>query len=313
MRGRVQSGVAHVGTWKRVPVFFHWTVLLWLPWVMWGWGPGGTLQAFMAAFGLVVLMLVHEIGHAVAARSRGAQVLAIRLYLFHGHCEYQYLDREADQILVAWGGVLAQFCLLCGAIVAILLTDYLWPLGRVFLEPLFVVFIKINLFTAAMNLVPVAPLDGHRAWRVLPLLRTYFRRRFPGATRTSHAGRSPRGRLSVAATRLPASASPNRADKACGAGSRLISYGDASYECVRVAWRELHRFYLGGKAVSVHPGHDLVYVASRIVVDLERRIQECMAAGQVSAVTDDQALGWQKTNAELLAVIIEPYVLVQQS
>lgn len=306
----MQSGFAHVGTWKHVPVFFHWTVLLWFPLVMWSWTSGGLVQAFIAASGLVALLLAHEIGHAVAARSRGADVLAIRLFMFHGHCEHEHLGWEADQILIAWGGVLAQFCLLCAAAVAELLTAHLWPDGHAFFEPLFAVFIYINLVTAIINLVPVAPLDGHTAWQVLPLLGTYLRHRFQGATRAFHTG--PKGRLSVTTPRKQvAPASLNSADHADGTGVRIISHGDASYECALVAWRELYRFYLGGMAVGVHPGHNLVDVASRIVVDRERRIRECMAAGQLSQITDDQALVWQKTNAELLAVIIEPYVLVQ--
>lgn len=47
--------------------------------------------------------------NAAAARRLGYDVDAIRVAFFHGRCEHEAPHTESDDVLVAWGGVLAQF------------------------------------------------------------------------------------------------------------------------------------------------------------------------------------------------------------
>ena len=47
----------------------------------------------------------------------------------------------------------------------------LWPpLYYMVLQPPLTVFITVNIVIAVLNLLPIAPLDGARAWRAVPLL-----------------------------------------------------------------------------------------------------------------------------------------------
>ncbi len=57
---------------------------------------------------------------------------------------------------------------------------------------------------------------------------------------------------------------------------------------------------------------DLVEVAVQLGLDNTDQFQAWIAAGEVSAVHDEQARGWYESNQELWAVVAPPWVLVQQ-
>lgn len=172
----METGTRKLFTWSNIPVYANWTILLWLPWY---WMHNSNLVWVAVTFlAYALLLLAHELGHAVAARSRRLRVHAIRLYMMHGLCQFQSPYREKDHILVAWGGVIAQMCMLVLAVIARFAVQAFLPQAEYFLAPLFYVFIQANIVIAIFNLIPVAPLDGHIAWRVLPPLRDHLRAKF---------------------------------------------------------------------------------------------------------------------------------------
>lgn len=172
----MQAGYWKLGEWKTIPLFFHWTVFLWLPWYWWT--HGGIVATATTFVAFVALLAAHELGHAIAARSQRVRVFAIRLYVLHGQCEHEHPHYEAEDVLIAWGGVLAQLVVLVLAVTAQYSSRLLLPHTEYFLAPLFFVFIHTNMVIAAINLIPVSPLDGHKAWRVVPLLLPRLRRSF---------------------------------------------------------------------------------------------------------------------------------------
>ncbi len=82
-------------------------------------------------------------------------------------------------------------------------------------------------------------------------------------------------------------------------------------ETARIAWRELQRYFASGAAIYVNPELDLVEVAYQISADNRAQVEKWMNAGQVARVTDEQALGWYEADADMWAVVVSPYVLVQ--
>ncbi|HKB60471.1 MAG TPA: M50 family metallopeptidase [Gallionellaceae bacterium] len=168
----MRSGYWKLGTWQDIPFYLHWSVLLWLP-LYWSSYPDPA-WAILSMFAFLSLLLAHEAGHAVAAMSCGLRVHAIEARLFGGLCWHEAAYSERDDVLVAWGGVLAQACVL---LIAVLAEKVLWrgyPDLAYSLMPLFYVFIKANVVIAAVNLLPVPPLDGYRAWRAFPMLWEYL-------------------------------------------------------------------------------------------------------------------------------------------
>jgi len=160
-----------LGTWWGVPITAHWTVLLGLPWFYYQTRSlTGTAISF-AAF--LFLLLVHELGHAAVAVWRHVEVERIRLLLFHGVCVHEEPYYEEDDVLIAWGGVAAQFVVLIIALAVDALLTTLALAAPLAVWLLLGVLIKTNLFLMIFNLLPLPPFDGAKAWRVLPMLREW--------------------------------------------------------------------------------------------------------------------------------------------
>ena len=156
-------------TWRGVPVALDWTVLLALPWFYFL--HRDLIDMALAFVAFFALMLVHELGHAAMAKWRKVPVIDIRLFIMHGYCRYAEPDHEADAIWIAWGGVAAQGLLLLLAlgISGLLRAQSYYDIHRELL-PMLWILIETNILIILLNLVPVPPLDGATAWRVIPLL-----------------------------------------------------------------------------------------------------------------------------------------------
>ena len=83
-------------------------------------------------------------------------------------------------------------------------------------------------------------------------------------------------------------------------------------ETARLPWRELEKHFAQGNVVWIANELDLVEVAVRISHDDKITITQWMADGQLAKVSDQQALDWQAADASLWAVVVSPFILVQQ-
>ena len=79
----------------------------------------------------------------------------------------------------------------------------------------------------------------------------------------------------------------------------------------KIAWRELGRFFAGGKVLLVDKSLNLVEVASAVSSDNTQAVSQWVGANQLAAVSDEQALDWQQKDEHLWAVVTAPWVLVQ--
>ncbi|MDX3775580.1 DUF2288 domain-containing protein [Chromatiaceae bacterium AAb-1] len=82
-------------------------------------------------------------------------------------------------------------------------------------------------------------------------------------------------------------------------------------ETARINWLELQKFYAAGAVIMVDPRLDLVEVAFAFSQDQKTPVSQWLAEGLVARVTDEQAQQWHSAGAELWAVVISPWVLVQ--
>lgn len=148
-------------TLARVATRIHWSAL---PGAIFfssfAWAPGFWV-------GFVVLILIHELGHAAVAKACGLGVRGIDVYFSGGLC-YTTGRRTALQAsLVAWGGVWAQ-------LVAFVVAFTIWrvlPEPSGFVGEFLHAFLWRNLFMAAFNLIPIEPFDGADAWKLPKLLK----------------------------------------------------------------------------------------------------------------------------------------------
>lgn len=166
-------GTWWLGRWRGIPIALHWTVLLGLPWFLY---QTRTFTGMLVAFAaFTFLLLAHELGHAAVALWRRVEVVHIRLLFLHGVCAHEAPDYEEDDVLIAWGGVAAQFVVLVIALGVNSLLPTLSPVAYFWAAPALAVLIETNLLIMVLNLIPVAPLDGVKAWRAIPLLREWAR------------------------------------------------------------------------------------------------------------------------------------------
>ena len=141
------------------PVRVHVSLLIFLAFVLFT-GSGFTgLVLMLAIFGSV---LIHEVGHALMARSLGMQIVDISLYPFGGMARMATAPKTTgDEIKVAVMGPVTSLLLAVGLGAAAFITHVptLWLLAQ------------INLMLGVFNLLPALPMDGGR------ILRAYLARK----------------------------------------------------------------------------------------------------------------------------------------
>lgn len=94
---------------------------------------------------------------------------------------------------------------------------------------------------------------------------------------------------------------------------RELTRAKINSETARIPWRELQRFFAAGKVFHVHAELDLVEVACALHEDDVERVDRWTAAARLGPVADEQARAWLESEAELWAVVVKPWVLVQAS
>ncbi len=82
-------------------------------------------------------------------------------------------------------------------------------------------------------------------------------------------------------------------------------------ETSRIHWHELQTYYARGQVVRVGPDLDLLDVAAQLTADNKARFEQWMNSGAIGDVSPDLARAWYDRNAELWAVVVAPWVLVQ--
>ncbi len=82
-------------------------------------------------------------------------------------------------------------------------------------------------------------------------------------------------------------------------------------ETSRIAWKELLRFFAGGSVIAVGGELDLLEVAVHISNDDKEQIEQWLDQEKIGKVSDEQARTWLETGAEVWAVVVKPWILVQ--
>lgn len=155
-----RTGLWTIGRWRGVPIRLHWSI------------PIGALFfghfEFVPGFwlGFVLLVLFHELGHAYLAHRRRLGVLEVQVHGLGGVCVHES-GTPFDNSIVAWGGVLAQTLFL---IPAYAIATFV-PVTNIYAAQLLWAFTTTNLWLIALNLIPIEPLDGGKAWQLPKLWR----------------------------------------------------------------------------------------------------------------------------------------------
>ena len=158
----LQSGYFQLGRWRGVPLRIHvLTPLGALFFTGFRFEPGAWL-------GFLLLVLLHEMGHALLVMRYRLHVSSIDLHAYGGVCHWSGKATTWERAVIAWGGVMAQVALLIVTVGAIAI---LGPPRTMFARELVEVFTRTNLWLMLINLAPFPPLDGAEAWKIVGELR----------------------------------------------------------------------------------------------------------------------------------------------
>jgi hypothetical protein len=83
-------------------------------------------------------------------------------------------------------------------------------------------------------------------------------------------------------------------------------------ETAKIAWPELERFFARGMLLRVARDLDLVTVAAAIAEDDTAQVAQWLSSGLVERMQADTAADFAARDPELWAVVVSPWVCVQE-
>lgn len=174
----------HMGRLFDIDIYVHATFLLLVGWIAFvSYDNGGSLWlvadglAFLGlAFGIVLL---HELGHALAARRYGIPTADITLYPIGGVARLERMPRDPRQeLVVAIAGPAVNLVLAAGLAVILALSGGIPSISELGIagSSLLGRLMWINVTLLVFNMLPAFPMDGGRVLRALMALRLDYAR-----------------------------------------------------------------------------------------------------------------------------------------
>ncbi len=154
----------YIGTFCGIPVYLHWTLLFLVPMAVTSLHP---LDAALSIFLAFTSVLLHEYGHALAAKHVGYRVPDITLMILGGVASIRAYSPtpKKDLFVTIMGPAVTLF--IC--VVSFLMCQFS-PIFKSLEQTIFL----INLALLAFNLLPIHPMEGGRLLK--NVCDMYFRR-----------------------------------------------------------------------------------------------------------------------------------------
>jgi Zn-dependent protease/predicted transcriptional regulator len=192
-----KEGAIRVAVVGGIPIYIHWSFWLLIAWIILSalWYSGGNWTfvgwRLLLIGGLVVSVILHELGHAFAAAAFRIPTRDITMYPFGGVASIEKLPESPSQeLVIALAGPLVNF-LITGVIAAgLFLGGAPWEMSLSYfgqyeltLLDYFIQLAVLNTYLALFNLLPAFPMDGGRVLRAFLAMRLpYARATFIAAT-----------------------------------------------------------------------------------------------------------------------------------
>ena len=159
----------------------HWTLFVLLVGLfIWLLIDVGTL--LLAARGMILVSLLfgcvilHELGHALAARSLGIRTLDVTLYPIGGIARLEHMPREPKhELFIACAGPAVNLFIALGLLITALFSRTPVHPGLTLDTPMLVSLAWMNLALFGFNLLPAFPMDGGRVLRALLATRLSYK------------------------------------------------------------------------------------------------------------------------------------------
>jgi Zn-dependent protease/predicted transcriptional regulator len=173
-----------IGRIMGIDVYIHVTFLLLLGFVgvvHWldGRTAGAALTGVLFFCGLFLCVLLHEYGHALAARRYGIGTRDITLLPIGGVARLERMpDKPSQELVVALAGPLVNVVIAAGLYMGLQMSGTWQPLGTLTTTTGNLVerLMTVNIFLVLFNLLPAFPMDGGRVLRALLAMRMDYAR-----------------------------------------------------------------------------------------------------------------------------------------
>ncbi|GJM36223.1 MAG: protease [Saprospiraceae bacterium] len=163
-----------------IPTTIHWTFWILIIWIIYanasqGQGRAEILWYILFVFSIFACVVLHELGHAIAARRYGIQTRSITILPIGGVASLEKIPEDPKQeLVVAVAGPLVNVVIATGLWLFLSATGKL-SLGMESLEEVthingsnfFIALLSVNLLLVLFNLIPAFPMDGGRMFRAL--------------------------------------------------------------------------------------------------------------------------------------------------
>jgi Zn-dependent protease len=177
-----------IGRVAGIPIYVHWTFLILIAYVVYGhWSAGHDLATTIEGVGFVLsifgCVVLHELGHALAARRFGVSTADITLLPIGGVARLERIpEHPSEELAVAIAGPMVNVAI----VIVLLLAGVRLPgasgEGEFLVQARFLPkLLSVNVFLVLFNLLPAFPMDGGRVLRALLAMRMEYSR----ATRTA--------------------------------------------------------------------------------------------------------------------------------
>jgi Zn-dependent protease/CBS domain-containing protein len=173
-----------IGRYAGIDVYMHVTFLLLIGWIaLLHWRQGQSIAA--AVLGVIFILAIflcvvlHEYGHALAARRYGIQTRDITLFPIGGVARLERIPTNPlQELLVALAGPAVNVGLAAGLFVWLKVTATFEPLQMLTITagPFLERIMAVNLFLALFNMIPAFPMDGGRVLRAILATRQEYGR-----------------------------------------------------------------------------------------------------------------------------------------
>lgn len=162
-----------LGRFSGIDVFVHWTFIILLPWIFAAqWSVSGDPIAALRGLGFIAALfgcvVLHEFGHALAARRFGIRTRDITLLPIGGVARLERMpENPRQELTVALAGPAVNLAI-AAVLFAVLTATRGWAFAydpELLRDDFAMRLMSVNVFLALFNLLPAFPMDGGRVLR----------------------------------------------------------------------------------------------------------------------------------------------------
>ncbi len=84
-------------------------------------------------------------------------------------------------------------------------------------------------------------------------------------------------------------------------------------ETAKIGWSEIQRFFAKGQVFIVAPELDLIDTAARMIQDEKGSVEQWLEQKYIVQATTEDAKSWHESDPDLWAVVVAPWILVQEA